>query len=717
MSASRLRAKRATGGRFAGEVSHDRQASGLEVDRARTLFAEALPEPSHGESRMSGSLIGGRYILERRIAGGGMGNIWVALDKQLQRRVALKLMAPGRLASLSARFLFEQEAKAVAQLQNPHVVQIHDYGVDGDTPYIVMELLQGEDLEACLERQGRLAAPTVASLINQVARALASAHSANIVHRDLKPANLFLARVDSQEQVKVLDFGLAQLGEQGKDSEVASGKVLGTPRYMSPEQMRGEAVIDHRSDLWSLGIVAYRALTGRFPFTFDKLSELLSASACPTAELASSDVPELGPELDAFFARALHVEPSGRFQSALELASAFAALVESRRAARAGKVLVVDDEPSMAVLVKQRFRKQIRDAVYNFIFATDGVEALELLRQNPDVDVVLSDINMPRMDGLTFLSRVSDVNPLVKVIIISAYSDMENIRVAMNRGAFDFLVKPFNVGDLEATLPKAIRHVQELRRMLRTVEENQLLRMFVHNGIVERLLPLREGPGVVAGEKVEATVAFLDVKDFTAVARQRKAEAALQRLNANFDVIVPELTSRGGVVDKFIGAAVMVVFRGPEHLERALEACMAARRQLQQMAFRYGEQSPYTHGVCVGVDSGELLCGSVGAKPLGRLDYTAIGDAVNVAARLASLAGKDQILMTDTLRQRVDESFEFTAVGNRILQGAGSLVVHELVGRQAVKVSAATETASLEGKGPKAVVELLGPSARAAKTD
>src|SRR5262249_20867748 len=155
--------------------------------------------------------------------------------------------------------------------------------------------------------------------------------------------------------------------------------------------------------------------------------------------------------------------------------------------------------------------------------------------------------------------------------------------------------------------------------------EDQLLRMFVHSGIVERVVPLLRGPDVVSGQREEATVAFLDVKDFTPVTRKELPDVVVRRLNANFDVIAPELTSRGGTVDKFVGDAVMAVFRGPGHLERALEGCLAARQQLQAMAARSGQESPYVHGVCAGIDSGELVYGSIGARALGRLSYTVLG--------------------------------------------------------------------------------------------
>jgi len=612
-----------------------------------------------------------------------MGAIWVAMDSQLQRRVAIKLTTSQRLSSAAARRQFEQEAKAIAQFHNPNVVQIHDFGVDGDDPYIVMELLDGEDLETRLRRRERLAPGVVSSLLTQVARALTEAHTVNIVHRDLKPANLFLARVDGKEVIKILDFGLVR--QKARTDELppdpmADGMV-GTLRYMSPEQIRGDTNLDHRSDLWSIAVVFFRALTGRFPFSLESVGSLLNGSFRPPDVLPSSLIPELGTDIDPFFTRALDPDPDQRYQSANEMAAAFATIIQSARIQTA-KILVVDDEPDVEALMKQAFRRQIRDSVYEMIFATDGEDALEKLRQHPDVDVVLSDINMPRMDGLTFLGRVGEVNPLVKVIIISAYSDIPNIRTAMNRGAYDFLVKPLDFQDLEATLVKTLKHAAEVRQMVRSIEENGVLRKFVQSGVLDRLRSLTQGPEALAGERVEASVVFIQIKDFAAVARQGPPEAVIRTLNENFQVIVPELTSRGGTVDKFLGDSVMAVFRGPDHLTRSVEACVALREQHRAMAFRSGPQSPYAYGLSIGLDSGRVIFGGLGGPDLGRLDYTVLGDVTDTAAQLAAMAKRDQLLIPEHLRQHLAGVFECRTIGTQRLPSSVTAVsVFNIVGR------------------------------------
>src|ERR1700704_6509685 len=148
------------------------------------------------------------------------------------------------------------------------------------------------------------------------------------------------------------------------------------------------------------------------------------------------------------------------------------------------KILVADDEIDLQMLIKQKFRKQIREHQYEFILAINGKDALEKIHENPDIDLVLSDINMPEMDGLTLLGKLKELSPLIKTVIVSAYGDMNNIRTAMNQGAFDFLTKPVNFEDLELTVDKTIKHVTQLRETLQAIKENNILRMYVDETVL-----------------------------------------------------------------------------------------------------------------------------------------------------------------------------------------------------------------------------------------
>jgi serine/threonine-protein kinase len=279
-----------------------------------------------------GTIIAGRYRVERLVGRGAMGTVWAARHVQLDRAVALKLMEPGHAASADSRLRFEREAKAAAQIESPHVVQVSDYGVDADRPYIVRELLRGEDLSQRLRRVRRLSLADTAAIVTQVSKALSCAHEAGIVHRDLKPANVFLAQQHHDEIVKVLDFGIAKATGCAGDA-TRTGVVIGTPHYMSPEQARSSKHVDPRSDLWSLGVIAFRCLTGSLPFPGDELTAILVAICTEPIPIASRLLPQLGPEVDRFFARALARQLDQRFQSAPELAEAFARLAAGPAAA------------------------------------------------------------------------------------------------------------------------------------------------------------------------------------------------------------------------------------------------------------------------------------------------------------------------------------------------------------------------------------------------
>ena len=268
-------------------------------------------------------MLAGKYRLADRIAQGGMGAVWRAEHLQLRRTVAVKLMSPKMLGSDAFRARFEREARAAAQLQTRHVVTIHDYGFDGDEPFIVMELLEGEDLSKRLRRVKKLAPEGAAAIVGQVARALERAHAAGLVHRDLKPANVFLARIDDEEVVKVLDFGIAKaFGQDSEDDVTGDDEVLGTPMYMSPEQIRKTAPIDPRSDLWALSVLAYRMLTGVQPFNGETRGDIVVRVCTAPIVPPSTLDPWFGAAVDAFFERALAKDPAARFESARTLSAA-----------------------------------------------------------------------------------------------------------------------------------------------------------------------------------------------------------------------------------------------------------------------------------------------------------------------------------------------------------------------------------------------------------
>ncbi len=281
------------------------------------------------------AVLAGKLRLLRPLGQGGMGVVWAAHHLTLETEVAVKLIRPERVAAdpaLLARF--EREARATARIAHPHVVQIMDYGtVDAAVPYIVMELLRGFSLAELLDRGGRLSFATARSLAEQVGSALSAAHERGVVHRDIKPHNVFITEGSKGYPlfVKVLDFGVAKmLGEAQVPGASAAltetGTVIGSPPYMSPEQLEGSKDVDLRSDLWSLGVILYEALTGALPFQGSSFvavgAAVLKGKYRPASELRAN----LPAAVDDWFARALCVDPEGRFASAQEMVAAFAAL-------------------------------------------------------------------------------------------------------------------------------------------------------------------------------------------------------------------------------------------------------------------------------------------------------------------------------------------------------------------------------------------------------
>jgi len=343
------------------------------------------------------------------------------------------------------------------------------------------------------------------------------------------------------------------------------------------------------------------------------------------------------------------------------------------------KILVADDEADLEMLIKQKFRQKIREQQYEFVFAVNGNDALTKLQQHPDVSIVLSDINMPEMDGLTLLSRLNELNPLIKAVIVSAYGDMENIRVAMNRGAFDFITKPINFEDLSLTMEKTIRHVALIHETLKAVKENNILKMYVDETVLNFMGSREFETSLMANESVEATVAFIDICSFTSISENEPADVVVRLLNDYFDVIVKEIIAQGGYIDKFIGDAIMAVFRGNFHLDRAVDACLAVRNKIGSLP-SLKQQVIFTPNVSMGINSGEMISGNIGSATLRRLDYTVIGDVVNTAQRLQSAAGPGQIIINESSYLKIKESFSCRKVGEASLKNKSNpVVIYEVI--------------------------------------
>jgi len=339
------------------------------------------------------------------------------------------------------------------------------------------------------------------------------------------------------------------------------------------------------------------------------------------------------------------------------------------------KILVVDDEPDLEILVKQKFRRKIRERIYEFIFAQNGEEALVMVKEHPDLDLILSDINMPVMDGLTLLSRLPEANPALKAVVVSAYGDMQNIRSAMNKGAFDFVCKPVDFDDLDLTIEKTILYVRQIQQTIQAIKENNILKMYVDENVLNFMAHKEFETSLLKNEMLDATVIFLDVCGFTSITEKIPANTVVTLLNSLFDTIVIEIIQQNGHVDKFMGDAVMAVFRGDFHLDRAIDAALAIREKLAHVAEIKFDEITYKPEISIGINSGEMVSGNIGSASLKRLDYTVIGDAVNMAQRLQSVAKAGQILITEETYYKAKESFICIPAGEFTLKNKAKVVV------------------------------------------
>jgi adenylate cyclase len=339
------------------------------------------------------------------------------------------------------------------------------------------------------------------------------------------------------------------------------------------------------------------------------------------------------------------------------------------------RILVVDDEPDVEALVLQKFRRQVRKGEFEFVFAHDGQHALEVLNEEPDVVMVLSDINMPRMDGLTLLDRLTELHDDLKTVIVSAYGDMENIRTAMNRGAFDFVTKPIEFDDLEVTIAKTLEHLRTLRELRKEKAEAEkaqaTLSRYFSPSVAQAL---SQDPECLSphGKRRFATFLFTDLADFTSLVEATDSDIIVSLLNEYLDHVTQIIFEHGGTVMKVVGDSLHAIFGAPvdqpDHAFRAVCCALAidvfaVRFQVKQNAA--GVPLGMTR---IGVNSGQAIIGNFGGEYF--FDYTAYGDAVNVAARLES-ANKQlgtRICVSETVVDQM-ANFKGRSAGILLLKG------------------------------------------------
>ena len=303
------------------------------------------------------------------------------------------------------------------------------------------------------------------------------------------------------------------------------------------------------------------------------------------------------------------------------------------------RILVVDDEPDIETLLSQKFRREIRKGTLALSFARDGQEALEVLADDPDFSMVLSDINMPRMDGLTLLGHLAEKHHGLKSVVISAYGDMENIRAAMNRGAFDFLTKPVDLADLQTTVEKTLRHRADTRLLERARAEAErahaTLSRYFSPAVVE-LISQSGGAEAMVGQKREATFLFTDLAAFTTLVESTDPDLIVELLNDYFDQLARIIFDHRGTVMKVIGDAMHAAFGAPvdqsDHAERAVACALEIDAFAEDFRKRWHARGLSLGITRIGINTGPAIVGNFGGENF--FDFTAYGTAVNTAARL-----------------------------------------------------------------------------------
>lgn len=309
-----------------------------------------------GSEPIPGQELTGSIRLVKKLGEGGMGSVWTAQHLALHTQVAVKFLAVHMAQDAAAAARFQREAMAAARIKSPHVVQMFDHGMSQDFgPYIVMELLEGETLSAFVQRHGRLAPQYTAKILAQLCRALSKAHAQGIIHRDIKPDNVFLIDAEHEAFVKVLDFGIAK-NLRDEMNVTSTGTMMGTPHYMSPEQMLSSKHVDLRADLWATAVLAYHALTGQVPFDGETFGAVAIAVTQAEFAPAFAKYGAGSAELDAWFKRALARDINARFGSAEELAESFA------RAAGVGALPVSNSTGTGQHLAQAATVDQVRPA-------------------------------------------------------------------------------------------------------------------------------------------------------------------------------------------------------------------------------------------------------------------------------------------------------------------------------------------------------------------
>lgn len=409
-----------------------------------------------------GQVIGERYRLERPLERGAMGTVWRAQHVRLKAPVAIKFLDPSLIGDTEMHDRFMQEARSAAAVRCAHVVQVFDYGSEGGVPYIVMELLDGENLDARLAQRGVLTPAELDKIFTEIARGLSKAHAMGVVHRDLKPGNIFLAREGDHEVAKLVDFGIAKVKSDAlKFTQVVGtqlGTLLGTPQYMSPEQVRGSTSVDYRTDIWALAIIACECLTGRYPFSGKSIGDL-TVQICTEKPTAPSLLGPVPAGFDQWFFKAVSKKRSKRFESVDQMAKALSAVLATApaHATATGWALPLPGRAAVrsacsAVLITLRRQVSAFSRVWAaFIERASDWRAFEVLRALPVSRKNVAYAALASCAGLVLLTaasmRAGDVQTPTAVALPPVADDAQRAATAVTAASAALMPEPSPEGE------------------------------------------------------------------------------------------------------------------------------------------------------------------------------------------------------------------------------------------------------------------------------
>jgi eukaryotic-like serine/threonine-protein kinase len=403
----------------------------------------------------AGTIVHGVYRIVEQLASGGMGVVMLARDEQLERNVAIKFVLPELLERPGWRARFVSEARAMARVRHPNVVQIYAFGEHRGAPYFVMEYVKGQTVQALLRaREDDEKPPDMAlaiRILDEACQGVAAIHAAGTVHRDLKPNNLLL---DAELGLRVTDFGVSDLLQRiGPDGR---RELVGTPAYMAPELVIGHDVppeLAYRVDVYSLGCLAFELLTGTLPYSAEDTLHRMLAHVVRDPDRPSQRCPRLSADFDDAVLRALEKDPAARTPTAEAFRRAL--LAARDKTTDPVRILVADDDDDFRHLLSVSLEREFPGVEIQCV--VDGSDALKAFDERPP-SIAILDLQMPRLHGieLTGLLRARDEAHNVPIIVITANGGATEWKRLSGMGADGFLVKPVNVKDVVMLVRRAL---------------------------------------------------------------------------------------------------------------------------------------------------------------------------------------------------------------------------------------------------------------------